>query len=67
MAFNDITASWGAFLMNIFVKQASRITGVFAASAMVIFSAADAETYELNKVSFRDITGSIEIVTTSGD
>ncbi|GJL95168.1 MAG: hypothetical protein DHS20C05_15730 [Hyphococcus sp.] len=53
--------------MNMIVKQASRISGVIAVSAVAIFSAAEAETYELNKVSFRDVTGSIEIVTTSGD
>lgn len=41
--------------------------GVFAAAALAFAGAASAATYEAEKISFRDITGSIEIATTSGD
>lgn len=50
---------------RIFVNKAvvvSALTGVFA-----MLGGANAATYETNKVSFRDITGSVEIVTTSGE
>jgi Putative auto-transporter adhesin, head GIN domain len=39
------------------------VAGVFLAFA----SGASAKTFETNKISFRDITGAVEIVTTSGD
>ena len=50
----------------------SRIfTGKYTVAAVTgacaLWGAASAATYEVNKISFRDITGAVEIVTTSGD
>lgn len=50
------------------MKRFSTFTGMAAAlTAALLASAADAATFASNKISFRDITGAIEIRTTSGD
>lgn len=40
---------------------------IFAAAGLTSLGAASAATYEADKISFRDVTGSIEIATTSGE
>lgn len=49
------------------LKILSRITGLTLLIGFALQQAALAETYNANKISFRDVTGTVEIVTTSGD
>jgi len=49
------------------VKTLLRPVFIAAAGAAALGAAAQAETYEARSVSFRDITGTVEIKTTSGD
>lgn len=44
-----------------------KTAGVLAAAGFALWGAPSAATYEADKISFRDITGSIEIATTSGE
>lgn len=47
-----------------FLGKAAAVAG----TALIAFAGvASAETYQTNKISFRDVTGSVEIITTSGD
>jgi len=48
-------------------KTLGKTVASIAIGAMALTGAALAETFDANKISFRDITGSVEIVTTSGD
>jgi hypothetical protein len=57
-------------MVNIENNNAKRAViggAVFAASIIALIGAASAETFDAKKISFRDVTGAVEIVTTSGD
>ncbi|MEM9616540.1 MAG: hypothetical protein AAF936_01150 [Pseudomonadota bacterium] len=48
-------------------KSVVKSVAIIASGSLMLLSAAHAATFDTNKVSFRDITGSVEIVTTSGE